>query len=119
MGVKRWTWVGEALRRPGGLWGWEGGEGGGVPSQLTWNPPLSHTPVVNSTCSDFNHGSALHIAASNLCLGAAKCLLEHGANPALRVLRPCPSPHYLPSPSFPTPFPRQQRTKGGQNHLRF
>ncbi|XP_023505375.1 CAP-Gly domain-containing linker protein 3 isoform X1 [Equus przewalskii] len=40
--------------------------------------------VVNSTCSDFNHGSALHIAASNLCLGAAKCLLEHGANPALR-----------------------------------
>ncbi|XP_038623061.1 CAP-Gly domain-containing linker protein 3 isoform X2 [Tachyglossus aculeatus] len=40
--------------------------------------------VVNSTCSDFNHGTALHIAASNLCLGAAKCLLEHGANPALR-----------------------------------
>ncbi|KAB0394198.1 hypothetical protein E2I00_015264, partial [Balaenoptera physalus] len=44
----------------------------------------AHGVVVNSTCSDFNHGSALHIAASNLCLGAAKCLLEHGANPALR-----------------------------------
>lgn len=53
---------------------------------LTWISPLAHLPVVNSTCSDFNHGSALHIAASNLCLGAAKCLLEHGANPALRVL---------------------------------
>uniref|UniRef100_A0A674II24 CAP-Gly domain-containing protein n=1 Tax=Terrapene triunguis TaxID=2587831 RepID=A0A674II24_9SAUR len=40
--------------------------------------------VLNSTCSDFNHGTALHIAASNLCLGAVKCLLEHGANPAVR-----------------------------------
>lgn len=47
-------------------------------------PSPARSPVVNSTCSDFNHGSALHIAASNLCLGAAKCLLEHGANPALR-----------------------------------
>ncbi|XP_078287080.1 LOW QUALITY PROTEIN: CAP-Gly domain-containing linker protein 3-like [Rhinoraja longicauda] len=46
----------------------------------------AHKPkVLNSTCSDFNHGTALHIAASNLCLGAVKCLLEHGANPALRV----------------------------------
>uniref|UniRef100_K7FYR2 CAP-Gly domain containing linker protein 3 n=1 Tax=Pelodiscus sinensis TaxID=13735 RepID=K7FYR2_PELSI len=27
--------------------------------------------VLNSTCSDFNHGTALHIAASNLCLGMA------------------------------------------------
>ncbi|XP_055519612.1 CAP-Gly domain-containing linker protein 3 [Leucoraja erinacea] len=45
----------------------------------------AHKPkVLNSTCSDFNHGTALHIAASNLCLGAVKCLLEHGANPALR-----------------------------------
>lgn len=69
---------------------------------LTRNPPLTHFPVVNSTCSDFNHGSALHIAASNLCLGAAKCLLEHGANPALRVLPPWPSPVtfllFLPQP---------------------
>ncbi|MGH0148403.1 UNVERIFIED_CONTAM: hypothetical protein FKN15_014133 [Acipenser sinensis] len=40
--------------------------------------------VLNSTCSDFHHGTALHIAASNLCLGAVKCLLEHGANPTLR-----------------------------------
>lgn len=62
-------------------------------------PSRAHFPVVNSTCSDFNHGSALHIAASNLCLGAAKCLLEHGANPALRVLPPS-SP-----PSFPPPLP--------------
>uniref|UniRef100_A0A9J8DJS6 CAP-GLY domain containing linker protein 3 n=2 Tax=Cyprinus carpio TaxID=7962 RepID=A0A9J8DJS6_CYPCA len=27
---------------------------------------------------------SLHIAASNLCLGAVKCLLEHGANPTVR-----------------------------------
>lgn len=67
---------------------------------LTRNPPLTHNPVVNSTCSDFNHGSALHIAASNLCLGAAKCLLEHGANPALRVLHPGPAPGV-----FLLPFP--------------
>ncbi|XP_075594676.1 CAP-Gly domain-containing linker protein 3, partial [Balearica regulorum gibbericeps] len=40
--------------------------------------------VLHSTCSDFSHGTALHIAASNLCLGAVRCLLEHGADPALR-----------------------------------
>uniref|UniRef100_A0A3Q2WY86 CAP-GLY domain containing linker protein 3 n=1 Tax=Haplochromis burtoni TaxID=8153 RepID=A0A3Q2WY86_HAPBU len=40
--------------------------------------------VLNSTCSDFHYGTALHIAASNLCLGAVKCLLEHGANPTIR-----------------------------------
>ncbi|XP_061136900.1 CAP-Gly domain-containing linker protein 3 isoform X5 [Syngnathus typhle] len=40
--------------------------------------------VLNSTCSDFHYGTALHIGASNLCLGAVKCLLEHGANPAVR-----------------------------------
>nr|XP_006131497.1 CAP-Gly domain-containing linker protein 3 [Pelodiscus sinensis] len=28
--------------------------------------------VLNSTCSDFNHGTALHIAASNLCLGTLR-----------------------------------------------
>uniref|UniRef100_A0A8C7Y555 CAP-GLY domain containing linker protein 3 n=1 Tax=Oryzias sinensis TaxID=183150 RepID=A0A8C7Y555_9TELE len=40
--------------------------------------------VLNSTCSDFHHGTALHIAACNLCLGSVKCLLEHGANPTVR-----------------------------------
>ncbi|KAK2913103.1 CAP-Gly domain-containing linker protein 3 isoform X1 [Channa argus] len=40
--------------------------------------------VLNSTCSDFHYGTAVHIAASNLCLGAVKCLLEHGANPTVR-----------------------------------
>ncbi|XP_063300163.1 CAP-Gly domain-containing linker protein 4 isoform X2 [Pelobates fuscus] len=39
---------------------------------------------VDATCSDFEFGTALHIAASNLCLGAVKSLLEHGANPAFR-----------------------------------
>lgn len=39
---------------------------------------------VDATCSDFDFGTALHIAASNLCTSAAKCLLELGANPAFR-----------------------------------
>uniref|UniRef100_A0A4W2H7R1 CAP-Gly domain containing linker protein family member 4 n=1 Tax=Bos indicus x Bos taurus TaxID=30522 RepID=A0A4W2H7R1_BOBOX len=39
---------------------------------------------VDATCSDFNFGTALHIAAYNLCAGTVKCLLEHGANPAFR-----------------------------------
>ncbi|MGH0156423.1 UNVERIFIED_CONTAM: hypothetical protein FKN15_052250, partial [Acipenser sinensis] len=40
---------------------------------------------VDATCSDFDFGTALHIAASNLCVPAVKCLLEHGANPAFRI----------------------------------
>ncbi|XP_054424318.1 CAP-Gly domain-containing linker protein 4 isoform X3 [Pteronotus mesoamericanus] len=39
---------------------------------------------VDATCSDFNFGTALHIAACNLCAGTVKCLLELGANPAFR-----------------------------------
>ncbi|XP_043916136.1 CAP-Gly domain-containing linker protein 4 [Protopterus annectens] len=39
---------------------------------------------VDATCSDFDFGTALHIAASNLCIGAVKCLLGHGANPAFK-----------------------------------
>ncbi|XP_073412451.1 CAP-Gly domain-containing linker protein 4 isoform X1 [Dendrobates tinctorius] len=39
---------------------------------------------VDATCSDFDFGTALHIAASNLCLGAVKALLEYRANPAFR-----------------------------------
>ncbi|XP_035988739.1 CAP-Gly domain-containing linker protein 3 isoform X2 [Fundulus heteroclitus] len=39
---------------------------------------------VDATCSDFDFGTALHIAASNLCTSAVRCLLEFGANPAFR-----------------------------------
>ncbi|TKS86278.1 CAP-Gly domain-containing linker protein 4 [Collichthys lucidus] len=39
---------------------------------------------VDATCSDFDFGTALHIAASNLCMSTVKCLLELGANPAFR-----------------------------------
>ncbi|XP_062324995.1 CAP-Gly domain-containing linker protein 4-like isoform X1 [Osmerus eperlanus] len=47
---------------------------------------------VDATCSDFDFGTALHIAASNLCVSAVKCLLESGANPAFRNERgQCPA----------------------------
>ncbi|XP_008299998.1 CAP-Gly domain-containing linker protein 4 isoform X1 [Stegastes partitus] len=47
---------------------------------------------VDATCSDFDFGTALHIAASNLCTTAVKCLLELGANPAFRNERgQCPA----------------------------
>ncbi|KAG8552728.1 hypothetical protein GDO81_003019 [Engystomops pustulosus] len=55
-----------------------------VPELLRILLKASKPKVLNSTCSDFNHGTAVHIAASNLCLGAVKCLLEHGANPSVR-----------------------------------
>ncbi|XP_068420346.1 CAP-Gly domain-containing linker protein 4 isoform X2 [Eschrichtius robustus] len=44
----------------------------------------AHGIDVDATCSDFNFGTALHIAAYNLCAGTVRCLLEHGANPAFR-----------------------------------
>ncbi|XP_067844831.1 CAP-Gly domain-containing linker protein 4-like isoform X2 [Heptranchias perlo] len=44
----------------------------------------ANTGEVDATCSDFSFGTSLHIAASNLCLSAVKCLLEHGANPVFR-----------------------------------
>lgn len=58
-------------------------------------PPSLRPPVLNSTCGDFHYGTALHIAASNLCLGAVKCLLEHGANPSVRVGAAPPSPPHV------------------------
>ncbi|MEE6473639.1 hypothetical protein FKM82_010116 [Ascaphus truei] len=39
---------------------------------------------VDATCSDFAFGTSLHIAASNLCLGAVRSLLGESANPAFR-----------------------------------
>ncbi|XP_038550035.1 CAP-Gly domain-containing linker protein 3 isoform X2 [Micropterus salmoides] len=55
-----------------------------VPELIRVLLKASKPRVLNSTCSDFHYGTALHIAASNLCLGAVKCLLEHGANPTVR-----------------------------------
>ena len=43
---------------------------------------LSTSIDVDATCSDFDFGTALHIAASNLCTSAVRSLLELGANPA-------------------------------------
>ncbi|KAJ7990315.1 hypothetical protein DPEC_G00299030 [Dallia pectoralis] len=55
-----------------------------VPELIRVLLKASKPRVLNSTCSDFHHGTALHIAASNLCLGSVQCLLEHGANPTVR-----------------------------------
>ncbi|XP_068195430.1 CAP-Gly domain-containing linker protein 4 isoform X2 [Antennarius striatus] len=53
---------------------------------------------VDATCSDFDFGTALHIAASNLCLSAVKCLLDLGANPAFRNEKgQCPA-NVVPDP---------------------
>uniref|UniRef100_A0A7N4P1K0 CAP-Gly domain containing linker protein family member 4 n=1 Tax=Sarcophilus harrisii TaxID=9305 RepID=A0A7N4P1K0_SARHA len=55
-----------------------------VPELITLILKASKPKDVDATCSDFAFGTALHIAAFNLCTGAVKCLLEHGANPAFR-----------------------------------
>ncbi|XP_046583518.1 CAP-Gly domain-containing linker protein 4-like isoform X1 [Haliotis rubra] len=39
---------------------------------------------IDSTCSEFEHGTALHIAASNLAHEAVKVLLHNGADPRLK-----------------------------------
>ncbi|KAM7404020.1 hypothetical protein PAMA_004439 [Pampus argenteus] len=55
-----------------------------VPQLIRVVLQVSQPGDVDATCSDFDFGTALHIAASNLCTSAAKCLLELGANPAFR-----------------------------------
>lgn len=55
-----------------------------VPQLIRVVLQASQPGAVDATCSDFDFGTALHIAASNLCVSAVKCLLELGANPAFR-----------------------------------
>ncbi|XP_056669198.1 CAP-Gly domain-containing linker protein 4 isoform X2 [Monodelphis domestica] len=55
-----------------------------VPELINLILKASKPKDVDATCSDFSFGTPLHIAAFNLCTGAVKCLLEHGANPAFR-----------------------------------
>ncbi|XP_071378753.1 CAP-Gly domain-containing linker protein 4 isoform X2 [Centroberyx affinis] len=63
-----------------------------VPQLIRVVLQASQPGEVDATCSDFDFGTALHIAASNLCTSAAKCLLELGANPAFRnEKRQCPA----------------------------
>lgn len=44
----------------------------------------SNARDVDVCCKEFDNGTSLHIAASNLCLEGAKCLLQHGADASLR-----------------------------------
>uniref|UniRef100_A0A8C1BSB5 Si:dkeyp-47f9.4 n=1 Tax=Cyprinus carpio carpio TaxID=630221 RepID=A0A8C1BSB5_CYPCA len=53
-----------------------------VPPLIRMVLQASQSGEVDATCSDFDFGTALHIASSNLCTSAVKCLLELGANPA-------------------------------------
>ncbi|XP_076015502.1 CAP-Gly domain-containing linker protein 4 [Genypterus blacodes] len=63
-----------------------------VPQLIRVVLQASQPGEVDATCSDFDFGTALHIAASNLCTSAVKCLLELGANPAFRNDRgQCPA----------------------------
>nr|XP_055183348.1 CAP-Gly domain-containing linker protein 4 isoform X4 [Nyctereutes procyonoides] len=55
-----------------------------VPELIKVILKMSKPKDVDATCSDFNFGTALHIAAYNLCASTVRCLLEHGANPAFR-----------------------------------
>ncbi|XP_069092302.1 CAP-Gly domain-containing linker protein 4 isoform X2 [Pleurodeles waltl] len=55
-----------------------------VPELISVVLKVSKPRDVDATCSDFDFGTALHIAANNLCTSAVKSLLEHGANPAFR-----------------------------------
>ncbi|GAA6235890.1 CAP-Gly domain-containing linker protein 4-like isoform X2 [Lates japonicus] len=55
-----------------------------VPQLIRVVLQASQPGEVDATCSDFDFGTALHIAASNLCTSAVKCLLELGANPSFR-----------------------------------
>uniref|UniRef100_A0A3B3QMQ8 Si:dkeyp-47f9.4 n=1 Tax=Paramormyrops kingsleyae TaxID=1676925 RepID=A0A3B3QMQ8_9TELE len=55
-----------------------------VPELIRVVLEAAHPGEVDATCSDFDFGTALHIAASNLCISAVKCLLQMGANPAFR-----------------------------------
>ncbi|XP_034530170.1 CAP-Gly domain-containing linker protein 4-like isoform X2 [Notolabrus celidotus] len=55
-----------------------------VPQLIRVVSQASQLGEVDATCSDFDFGTSLHIAASNLCISSVKCLLELGANPAFR-----------------------------------
>ncbi|XP_029316312.1 CAP-Gly domain-containing linker protein 4 isoform X2 [Cottoperca gobio] len=55
-----------------------------VPQLIRVVLQASQSGEVDATCSDFDFGTALHIAASNLCTSAVRCLLELGANPAFK-----------------------------------
>ncbi|XP_074635396.1 CAP-Gly domain-containing linker protein 3-like isoform X3 [Acropora palmata] len=44
----------------------------------------SNARDVNVPCKEFDNGTSLHIAASNLCLEGAKCLLQHGADASVK-----------------------------------
>lgn len=45
---------------------------------------IIHVLDINSQCREFEGGSPLHIAATNLCTEAVKLLLEHNADVTMK-----------------------------------
>ncbi|CAH1243559.1 CLIP3 [Branchiostoma lanceolatum] len=39
---------------------------------------------VDNLCQEYDNGTPLHIATTNLCFEAARCLLQHGADPTIK-----------------------------------
>ncbi|XP_035699194.1 CAP-Gly domain-containing linker protein 3-like [Branchiostoma floridae] len=39
---------------------------------------------VDNLCREYDNGTPLHIATTNLCFEAARCLLQHGADPTIK-----------------------------------
>lgn len=79
-----------------------------VPDLVLMRVLLNGVPlwVEKSTCNAFNHGSTLHITAPSRCLGGAKCLLEHCANPTLWNRK-----GQLPAEVVPAPMDMPLRVK--------
>nr|XP_032800488.1 CAP-Gly domain-containing linker protein 3-like isoform X2 [Petromyzon marinus] len=59
----------------------------------------ANPPDLNAPCVDVDGGTALHVAASNLCVSAVKSLLEHGADPSCRNSRGQVAAEAVPPPS--------------------
>ncbi|KAI8509346.1 CAP-Gly domain-containing linker protein 4 [Branchiostoma belcheri] len=49
-------------------------------NESDWSKALD----VDNLCREYDNGTPLHIATTNLCFEAARCLLQHGADPTIK-----------------------------------